>query len=95
MGRKGGWAASLGPLPERGARIFLAVRPQEFVRFLRRSRRQLRARTAGPRSWLVERDIGEDVEAISNAPITYLALVQVPPRAGCGVGVGTILMSKS
>jgi hypothetical protein len=63
-----------------GTKVFLAVRRLELVRLLQRPRRQLLGRTAGPRSQLVKRGIGDEVEEISNAPLAYVALVQVPPH---------------
>jgi len=63
-----------------GAKVFPAVRRLELVRLLQRPRRQLLGRTAGPRSQLVKRGIGDEDEEISNAPLAYVALAQVPPH---------------
>jgi NAD(P)-dependent dehydrogenase (short-subunit alcohol dehydrogenase family) len=80
IGAEGGIGRVARTIARAEARVFLAVRPQELVRLLQRSRRPLLSRTAGPRSQSPKRGIGDDVESISNAPLTYLALGQVPPR---------------
>jgi hypothetical protein len=57
------------------------------LRFLQRSGRQRLGRAAAAVQRLARRGIGDDVEAISNASLTYVTLVQVPPRGAWEAGL--------